>query len=77
MSKVAIRARLINDVTAAAMGVTVVSVADPIVALAKRLVSLGWDEDLPMVIWKADKVWRRVERIGHPNQIRLKAKSGG
>jgi hypothetical protein len=70
MSKAAIRARLINDVTAAAMGV-MVSAGDPVAALAKRLVRDGWDADLPMIIWKADKPWRRVERIGEPYQERL------
>ena len=77
MSKAAIRARLINDVTACAVGVTVVSAGDVVTALAKKLVRDGWDADLPMVIWKADKPWRRVERIGHPNQVQIKAKRSG
>jgi hypothetical protein len=71
MSKAAIRARLINDVTAAAMGVTI-SAGDPVTALAKKLVRDGWDADLPMVIWKNDRPISRVERIGHPNQVKLK-----
>jgi hypothetical protein len=71
MSKAAIRARLINDVTACAMGVTVVSAGDVVTALAKKLVRDGWDADLPMVVWKADKPWRRVEHIGEPYQVRL------
>jgi hypothetical protein len=66
-----IRARMIDANTIAANGVTVVSAADPIAALAKRLVRDGWDADLPMVIWKADKPWRRLERIGEPYQVRL------
>src|SRR5215472_13934018 len=63
-----IRARLISDTTAAALGVTI-SASDPITALAKRLVRDGYDPELPMVIWKADKPWCRLERIGHPNQV--------
>jgi hypothetical protein len=41
------------------------------------LVRDGYDPELPMVIWEKDRPISRVERIGHPNQVRLKAKSGG
>jgi hypothetical protein len=76
MSKAAIRARLISDTTAAAMGI-IISAGDPVTALCKRLVHDGWDENLPMVVWKKDRPVSRVERIGHPNQMKFKAKSGG
>ena len=69
-----IRARLISDTTAAAMGV-VISASDPVTALAKRLVRDGYDPELPMVIWRKDKPWRRVERIGCPNQIKIQNRS--
>jgi hypothetical protein len=71
MSKTAIRARLISDTTAAAMGVTV-SGGDPVRLLANRLVRDGWDPQLPMTIWKNDRRWRYVRCIGQPDQMKFK-----
>jgi hypothetical protein len=68
-----IQARIVGSNSCSAFGV-IISAPDPIAALAKKLVRDGWDADSPMVIWKADKPWRRVEHIGHPNQMKIRAK---
>jgi hypothetical protein len=62
---------MVGSNSCSALGITI-SAPDAVVALAKRLVRDGWDPQLPMVIWRGSEPWRRVERIGHPNQVKLK-----
>jgi hypothetical protein len=71
-----IRARLISDRTCAANGITI-SAGDPVRALANRLVRDGYDPEMSMVIWRGKKPWRYVAAIGRPDQMKVKAKSGG
>ena len=71
-----IHARMVGSNTCSAFGI-VVSAGDPIRALCGKLTQLGHDPETPMTIWKGSKPWRLVAAIGRPDQMKIKAKSGG
>jgi hypothetical protein len=57
------------------MGLTI-SAKDPVTALCRKLIKLGYDPTLGLQVWKDTKPWRVVRQIGDSND-NFTPKGGG
>jgi hypothetical protein len=72
----AIRAELRADDSCSALGMTVRGPA-PVLALCRRLVADGYDQGLPLEVWRVQVLCLRVRSIGEAAQLRVGTHGGG